>query len=168
MRNLRETLRSINKNRPNWRREIILRNQVIETLCFRYKIRNQADCGHGRAQIFAQQYLDQARKGTLAPDLVPASMRLLIALEQAYYRLPGRISMAHVHDEPLAQKVFRDAAKASRVVREQSSTDDDSAGESLFEDAREAQTTFWDACRALETLLDTTLATLREVGGAPV
>jgi hypothetical protein len=109
-------MKACRKARICLRREIAVRNLVIETLCYRHEIRNQMDGGHNRAQIRAGQLLASARKGTLDRVQVPPRVRLLIELEKAYYDLPGRISMAHMNDKPFPPRVYEDARKAAELV----------------------------------------------------
>lgn len=115
MSNLRNTLKALrtSTHRANLVREIKLRDIVIETLCYRHEIRNPTDGGDWRVRIFVKKHLDMARRGTIQRFTVPPSVRLLHALERAYYNLPVRISMCHMNDNPLPDQVHEDAAKVA-------------------------------------------------------
>jgi hypothetical protein len=101
------------------KQELEMRNRVIQTLCYWYKIRNHEDSGWERAATVAEQLITQGRKDTLNTFDVPPAQRLLLALEKAYYELPGRISMANMHNKPLPQRVVTDATKVAQIVGEQ-------------------------------------------------
>jgi hypothetical protein len=100
-------------------REVAIRDEVIQTLCFRYIIRCHEDGGWKRAAIFAEKYLNQSRQGTLDTALIPPSQKLLLSLEKAYYQLPGRISMCHMNDRPLSENVLKDSIVAAQLVANQ-------------------------------------------------
>lgn len=96
-----------------------MRDEVIQALCYRYKIRNPEDCGWDRASIVAEQIIDQGRRGTLNTTDVPPSQRLLLELEKAYYSVPGRVSMTGMNNKPFPSRVATDAARAAHLVAEQ-------------------------------------------------
>ncbi len=96
--------------------EIDARDMVIQTLCFRYVIRNHDDGGWDRAEIFRDRFTQQAKAGTLRTHEVGPTARLVAELERAYYAIPGRKSMAHQGPDVFSERVLADVERAATAV----------------------------------------------------
>jgi hypothetical protein len=105
--------RLVNSEVQQLKAEIALRDSVINTLCYRHVIENPEDSGDLRARIFADKFVDQARRGTLDPKAVPPSARLRNELVRAFYKLPSRTGLARYGHRPFDTRIMNTIREAS-------------------------------------------------------